>query len=137
MRSLARLLYLVLLITLAALECSGRGSEIVRPGDWGGMRIGMQVGRAQTSIEFDCARGRIDQSITLDSQGHFDVPGIYIEEHGGPMMQGEPLVTRRAHYAGQVRGKTMGVTVTLDDTMETIGKFTLTRGQPSNVFKCL
>jgi hypothetical protein len=128
---------LLLLLALLAPASFGRRNNTVSSGTWGGLHMGIQVQPNKANIEFDCARGSIEQPIPLDSQGRFDVAGIYIQEHGGPVSLGEPPDSHPARYTGQVRGRTMSVTVTLTDKMETIGQFNLRHGQSPFVFKCL
>ena len=134
MRILCALLFLV---GIFAQDTFGRRSETVRVGPWGGSDMGMRVEPDSAQIEFNCAHGSINQSIPLDRQGRFDVPGIYVQDHGGPGQQNEPPDSHPARYFGRVQGKTMSVTVELTDTMETIGYFTLTYGESPYVFKCL
>jgi hypothetical protein len=128
---------LILLLGFLSEESFARQRGHVRMGAWGGLDMGMQIGPHFTSIEFDCARGSIGQPIPLDKQGHFEVPGSYIQEHGGPERIGVPPDIHPARYTGQVQGKMMSITVTLTDTMQIIGTFTLTHGQYPFVTKCL
>src|ERR1700681_1106258 len=58
-------------------------------GLWGGEHISMQVTAHRTTVEYDCAHGTIDQRIALDRRGRFNVPGIHVAEHGGPVRQNE------------------------------------------------
>jgi hypothetical protein len=99
--------------------------------------MGMQVEPDGASIEFDCAHGSIEHPIVLDKKGRFDVLGIYVREHGGPIFEDEPLDAHPARYTGRVYRKLMSITVTLTDTMETIGGYTLIYGQSPHVTKCL
>lgn len=99
--------------------------------------MGIQVEPDRANIEFDCARGSIEQPIFLNKKGRFDVAGIFVREHGGPVGENEPPDTHPARYTGRVYRKMMSITVTLTDTMETIGSFTLIYGQSPYVTKCL
>lgn len=99
--------------------------------------MSMQVEPNGAIIDFDCATGEIDQPISVDRQGNFDVAGVFIREHGGPIVQEAPPDLHPARYNGQVHGKTMWVTVTLTDTLEVVGTFYLTYHQPAQIFKCL
>ena len=97
----------------------------------------MRVSVNATFVEFDCARGRIDGPILVDRQGHFTVSGEYIQDGPGPIRQMEDPRIQPAAYIGDVSGKNMNVRVVLVETGETIGTFTLTRGKPASIFKCL
>jgi hypothetical protein len=73
----------------------------------------------------------------LDGGGRFTVAGTHTPEHGGPVREDETLASRPARYAGRVDGNRMALTVTLSDTGETLGAFTLTRGSAGRLLKCL
>jgi hypothetical protein len=118
---------------------AGRASmtEKVAAGSWGGEHIALQVRENSASIEFDCAHGTIDQQLSTDAGGHFDVTGVYVREHGGPARQGEEPDTHPARYIGRTSGKRMTMTVTLTDSNRTIGTFELELGREPMVTKCL
>ena len=104
-------------------------------GPWGGTHIIMQVTARRTTIEYDCAHATIDRAIVLDRNGHFSVSGKQFSEHGGPVRQDEEAgypVT----FAGEVKGKTMTLTVQNSSTKEDIGTFTLVHGAQPKLFKC-
>lgn len=117
-------------------ENTPQAGTAVREGSWGGLHIGMEVARKSTAIEFDCAHGMISEQLVLDRQGRFRARGTYAREHGGPVREGETPVSHPATYSGNIRGKAMTLTVTLTDSSESIGTFTLTQGSEGQVFKC-
>ena len=88
-------------------------------------------------LEFDCAHGDIPGPLITDSRGQFAVPGIFVRERGGPIREGSPPDAHSATYAGTVEARTMQLAVRLTQTNELIGTFTLTRGAPGRVVKCL
>lgn len=98
--------------------------------------ISMQVTKQRTTVEYDCAHGTIDQAITLDRRGRFDVSGIQVAEHGGPVRQNEQLAGYRVRFAGQVNGKRMMLRVTNSVTKELVGDFTLIYGDEPKLRKC-
>jgi hypothetical protein len=104
-------------------------------GVWGGQHIRLEVTAREVSIEYDCAHATINQSITLDRNGRFNVSGMQFREHGGPvrpgLQNGYP-----ARFAGQVKGSVMTLTVTDSNTNESIGTFTLKYGQQPRLMKC-
>jgi hypothetical protein len=71
----------------------------------------------------------------LDSEGRFDARGTFTRE-GGSIRVGIPRVRRAARYEGQVSGQRLSLTVTLTDTSQTVGTFTLTRGSEGQLRKC-
>lgn len=105
-------------------------------GLWGGEHISMQVTEQRTTVEYDCAHGTIDQRITLDRLGRFDVPGMQIPEHGGPVRRDEQPSGYPVRFAGQVNGKTMKLSVKNSDTKALIGDFTLVFGSEPKLRKC-
>jgi len=120
----------------ASATCGHSPTGPVPPGNWGGQHIGMIVSTDGATVEYDCARGTIDQSL-LTADGTFTAIGTHIREHGGPVREGEPADKHPARYDGKTDGKTMTLEVTLTDTGEKLGPFTLQRGASPSVFKCL
>jgi hypothetical protein len=109
----------------------------VPAGVWGGTHIGLEVTEKGGRLDYDCAHGSIDQPIRLDKDGRFEVTGRHIKERGGPQREDADTHGQPARYDGRVDGATMTLTVTLTDTQETVGTFTLTRGKPPRIRKCL
>jgi hypothetical protein len=105
-------------------------------GLWGGEHISMQVTEQSTTVEYDCAHGTIDQRITLDRRGRFNVPGRQVVERGGPVRQNEQLAGYPVRFAGQVNGKRMKLTVSNSVTRELVGVFTLGYGSEPKLRKC-
>src|SRR6266850_6226891 len=103
----------------------------VSTGMWGGQHIRLEVSSSGASIEYDCAHGTIDQPLTLDSKGYFDVRGTHVTERGGPIREGERSDASAARYTGRIQGKTMTITVMLTDSKEIAGTFTLGYGKTS------
>jgi len=112
---------------------SNQSSDI--KGVWGGQHITMEVGEAGAEIEYDCAHGRITEKIVPDSKGKFRAKGVHVRERPGPVRLGQEN-EQAASYEASIDGDTMSLTVTLTQTDETIGTFTLTRGKSGRVFKC-
>lgn len=78
----------------------------------------------------------IEQRIELDSDGRFEVEGVHTRERRGPARSGDTPDRHPARYTGRVNGKTMILVVTLTDTNETVGTFSLTFGEPPELHKC-
>jgi hypothetical protein len=110
--------------------------ERLASGVWGGEHVRLEVNDGGAAVEFDCANGSIDQPVVLDGEGRFNVKGRYAAEHGGPVRRDENDNARPARYAGQVKGDTLTLSVTVGDSKESVGPFTLTRGSEGRVMKC-
>jgi len=106
-------------------------------GRWGGEHISMEVTERHTTIEYDCAHGRIDQRILLDRRGRFNVSGMHSPERGGPVRQGEQGAGNPVRFSGQVNGKTMKLSVRDSVTKELVGDFTLFYGAEPRLRKCM
>jgi hypothetical protein len=117
--------------------CVEANSPSLITGDWGGEHLGLIATTVGADLEYDCAAGKISQPIRPDSRGRFVVVGEHYPGHGGPIRVGEEQVKRPARYDGVVRDGAMTLTVTLTDSNETIGTFTLVYGRSPFVFKCL
>ena len=106
-------------------------------GTWGGEHISMTVMDSGITLEYDCAHGTIDEPINPDEQGRFEVTGIHIIEHGGPVRSDEIPDKHPALYKGKIEENVMTLTVILTDTETVIGEFTLTHGDYPQIYKCL
>jgi len=106
-------------------------------GAWGGDHVGLLLTGTGGTLEYDCAHGTIDQPFVIDSAGRFQLAGTHTREHGGPIRRDEKPDKHPARYTGSVNGDRMTLTVTLTDTNEALGTFTLTRGRMARVFKCV
>jgi hypothetical protein len=108
----------------------------VPTGMWGGDHIALEVSDSGARIEYDCAHGTINLPLTLDSSRSFDLRGSHVREHGGPVREGEETDGQPARYTGSIQDQKMTITVTLIDTKETVGTFTLTHGKTPRIRKC-
>jgi hypothetical protein len=106
-------------------------------GPWGGEHVSLLVTETGGSLEYDCAHGRITEPLVADSSGRFDLSGTHTREHGGPIREGEKANSQPARYVGSTDGRTMSLTVTLRDSNQDVGTFTLTRGETGRIVKCL
>jgi hypothetical protein len=130
-------------LAVALVACTDATAPTV-VGAWGGDHVRLDVRHDLTpgissggTAEFDCAHGTLMGWIDPDKSGAFDVPGMYVQEHGGPSYLGEQLPTWQVRYRGVVNGSRMTLSVSRTDTTWTIGPFTLDRGRTTGVFKCL
>ncbi len=108
----------------------------MRVGLWGGEHISMEITERGAKVEYDCAHATINQRIALDRRGRFDVSGIQVQEHGGPVRQNEQATGYPVRFAGQVNGKTMKLSVRNSATKELVGIFMLVYGSDPKIRKC-
>lgn len=130
----------IVFLAAALATLSGCGTLPQKPanlfGEWGGQGVGLVVEGGLGTVSYDCARGTIDQTIAPGPDQRFSASGTHMAGQGGPVRVGQIFTTQRAEYRGSVEGETMILTVTLDDG-EMLGPFTLVRGQPPVLNRCL
>jgi hypothetical protein len=107
----------------------------IAAGDWGGRHVRMKVSERGALLEFDFAMGSIARPVMLDSEGRFSAKGEFAREGFGPRDEDEEPKRLPAVYSGAVKGDEMTLTVTLTETKEQVGTFTLTRGSRGRVWK--
>jgi len=143
-RILVSMLVPALLIALTA-GAKPRKMKRLQTGDWGGNHIRLHVTDGGAEIEYDCAHGRINGPLTLDSRGRFSWRGEHNPERPGPTRADDTGSGQSVSYTGWVKGNTMSLTVrrmTMNLTVRStgandfIGTFALTRGGGGRVFKC-
>jgi hypothetical protein len=110
--------------------------RVVSPGVWGGAHIRIDVEEKGATVHYDCAHGSIDEQLALDSEGRFDARGTFVHEGGGSIRINIKRVPQPARYEGQVSGQQLSLTVTLTETSQTVGTYTLTRGSEGRLRKC-
>ena len=106
-------------------------------GVWGGDHILIEVTSTGATVMFECADGTIEESLVIDGNGRFDVRGVHIRRTGGPARSDQKPERLRARYSGSVKGNSMTLTVTLPDTNETEGTYSLTYNQRPELRRCL
>jgi hypothetical protein len=112
-------------------------SRKVQNGVWGGDHILIEVTSTGATVMFECADGTIEESLVIDGNGRFDVRGVHIRRTGGPARSDQKPERLRARYTGTVKGNSMTLTVTLPDTNETEGTYSLTYNQRPELRRCL
>jgi hypothetical protein len=116
---------------------SGGAPKRAQAGAWGAVGIAMEVTESGARLEFDCAHGTVSEPLLLDSEGRFDVKGLFFREHGGPIREGEAPKGEPVRYSGQVTGENMTLTVKPEGSDSPIGSFTLLHGKTGRLHKCL
>ena len=130
----------VLAVGLATLTgCTMGGAltsdQSVLAGVWGGVHAGLTLTAEGGAISYDCAHGGLGAPVRPDRAGRFDVTGVHVREHGGPVRMGEVPESVPARYLGQVDGDRMVLRVLVGP--DTLGPFTLQRDAPAQLFRCL
>jgi hypothetical protein len=115
----------------------GEGGQSAAAETWGGEHVSADVGADAVSFEFDCAHGRADGPLSLGRDGTFDLRGYFVRERGAAASAGQEDNRLPARYSGRVKRETMTLAVTLTDTRQEIGTFTLTRGHAGRLTKCM
>ncbi len=108
----------------------------VAEGNWGGAHIRLKLHESGAQIEYDCAHGTVDEALTLDGAGHFEARGTHVRESPGAIRLKALPVAQPARYHGRIAGKTMTLTVTLEDSGAEVGTYTLTHGSTGRIWKC-
>lgn len=103
---------------------------------WGGEHVRIQFAEGEARVEFDCAHGTITDPLKTDSEGHFALNGSYVREGPGPIRLNVPRVSQAASYSGSIKGEEMLLKVTLTNSSQEVGTFTLTRGSQGRIWKC-
>lgn len=122
--------------TLSACAIGGPsqyGDSII--GSWGGAHVGLLLTPDSGTISYDCAHGSLDGPVRIDRNGRFDVSGLHVREHGGPVRLDEVPDALRARYLGQINGARMDLRVVV--AKDTLGPFTLRQGAAPQLVRCL
>ena len=126
-------------VAAAALRCtvagprSGDGTPVI--GRWGGVHAALTLTDAGGAIEYDCAHGGLGAPIRPDGEGRFEIDGVHVREHGGPVLVGEVPDSVPARYVGRISGDRMSLRVLVG--ADTLGVFELRRDAEAQLFKCL
>jgi hypothetical protein len=130
--SFARVVLMMLLCYVAA--AMGKQTRAIPSGMWGGDHAVLELTDKGGEIEFDCARGHLDEPLRVDADGRFDVKGTFTPEHAGPIRRNENPAQSDTRYTGQIVGTTMTLKIIRGGT--DLGSFTLVRGARPILKKC-
>jgi hypothetical protein len=127
---------LVIAAQLSALACGPNpiAPSSIPTGVWGGANARLTVGDRTATFQLACAHGTLNGPLDVDSSGHFDVAGVFVRDHGGPVIENETLPEEPARYVGTVRDGKMTLTAS---SSQPLGTFTLVLGQQGNLVRCL
>jgi len=109
---------------------------LVPASTWGANGIKLAVEENAGTIEYDCADGQIEEPLKVDEQGNFTANGVHIRQKGGPIREDSPPPRQPARYQGKISGDKMTLKVTLTESGEVIGTFTLERGKTPRMHRC-
>ena len=131
----------VVLVAYLSIILAGCSDDSARPGAtiegvWGAEHHELVASSDGVRLEYDCAHGAIEGTLVLDSAGTFDVLGTHTRE-GGPIDLNDPPESLVARYQGRLMGDRLELTVTITDTGDVIGPFTVVRGERGVLRKCL
>jgi len=115
---------------------AGPFADRLAQGRWGGEHVVLTVTEKGGHAEFDCASGDIAQPIEIGSDGAIDVRGVFAPDTPGPQKREPESRDKPARYTGHIAGRTLTLTVTLVDSNETIGTFSLTYDATPNLRRC-
>jgi hypothetical protein len=130
------LLSFVALVLSAACQAAAPSGATLT-GSWGGEHVGIELHAGGGTLEYDCATGAIDEPIRLDGSGAFRAHGTHSPGHGGPDHVGEEPPRLPSEYHGRVRGDRMTLNVRVPSSDLTLGPYTLFRGAPPQILRCL
>lgn len=110
----------------------------VPEGVWAGEQLVLTVTAAGATAEFECAAGRVDESLSLDGRGRFDFPGLYANQPGGPAPSTDATPPALpARYRGRLKDAThLVLRVVLPRSGTTQGPFELELGGEDSLQRC-
>ena len=111
------------------------GEPVTLSGAWGGRHIGLVLEGGIGTIEYDCASGSIDEPV-MARDGPFTARGTHRPDQGGPIRVGQIFRSYRASYSGTIEKDRMTLNVAVEDGTK-LGPFTLVRGAPPQITRCL
>ena len=105
-------------------------------GTWGADNAGVIVTDSVSHVHVGCTFGDWPPKVLLDADGRFTVNGSYVLR-AYPVMIGPRLP---AQFSGRVVGKTMTLTITVNDTVQknvvALGPITVTFGRTPTMGPC-
>ena len=104
-------------------------------GEWGGTHVGLRLGEAGRTLDYDCAAGTIGP-LVVQADGRFAAEGRHTPGTGGPERVGEVRPTYQARYRGIVRGDRMTLLARVENGV-LLGPFNLVRGAAPILLRCL
>ena len=105
-------------------------------GTWGGENAALILEETSAHVHIGCTNGDFPAPLTADNDGRFSVSGSYVIR-AYPIQIGPSLP---AQFAGVVEGKTLTLTVAVNDTVEkklvVLGPVSVTFGKDPRMGPC-
>ena len=118
-------------------KTAGTAGQGAATGNWGGEHISLSATERGGTFELDCAHGTLEEPLTTQADGSFDVRGQFVVERGGPEREGERPESHPARLTGRIDGGKMTLRIVLTDSGQEVGEFSLERGSDPRLTKCL
>jgi hypothetical protein len=130
----------VLAMVSVLVRCDSASSidtpDDIAAGTWGGDKVGLIVEAAIAHVHIGCTFGDFPAPILLDDEHRFSVSGDYL-------LRAYPVAigpTMPAQFAGVLHGRTLTMTVAVNDTVEkklvVLGPVTVTLDREPNLGPC-
>ena len=103
---------------------------------WGGEHARMLVTETGATLEFDCARGNINQSVQVQAVASFTAKGTLTRERGGPVRKDDADEAVPATYSGTISGDELKLRIASGPQGAAGGEYLLTRGNTGHLVKC-
>ncbi len=104
----------------------------VPAGTWGGDDAGLIARATEAPIHLGCTKGDVAGPIPLDSEGRFDVAGLYNVD-AYPVDRG---ILHLARLFGHIDGRNMTLAARLTDTGQALGPVALRLGREPSMRIC-
>jgi hypothetical protein len=105
-------------------------------GEFGGDRTNASFGAEAVRLDLDCATAEIRRGVLVSADGRFEVIGLYVDEHVGPIDGAAEKRAVEARFAGLVRGDRINLTISVAGRSDP-EQLTLRRGHRVNRVRCL
>lgn len=118
---------------------AGMGQEkliTVALGHWGGTGVNFVVEKNSTSIEYDCAAGKIPGQLKVDKRGNFAMDGSHKLLYPGALRLNLTPKILAVRYEGKITANTLRYKVILKETGELVGEFSAERDKEGRVRGC-
>jgi hypothetical protein len=122
-------------VSLVVLALAGLTS-CQEPALWGGNHIRLETSDKGASLELDCAHGSISEPIVPNAKGAFELKGVLMPEHGGPMRIDEVAHGINATFSGTIKDDAMTLKMVVEGQEPEGQTFKLTRGKEGVLMKC-
>ncbi len=110
--------------------------QTVAAGSWGATGINLSIGAGSSQIQFDCADAEITDVLQIDSQGNFTANGYFVRGTHGPIRIDAAPKQNPATFTGMIAGDSMNLKITLVESGEVIGEYSLGKDAIGRIRRC-